>query len=911
MATYYWVGGAGTWNGTNTANWSTGSGGAGGAGPPTTADDVIFDNNSDSAANFTVTCTAASAVCNNFTVGTGASLPDRVITFSGGASVYGSFTAANSANNVFTSFDTTYRSTTTGNTVTFAGRTYRNITVNGAGGEWTQQDNLTLQRSSSTFTLTAGKWITNNKNVTAGQWNISGTSTRALELGSSTIQTEGNASTTFTATTITNLTFDAGTSTINFVTSGGGDATLNSGGLTFYNVAFLSTTGNMEFLINGANTFNNLTITGPSSTGQQLLVFGANQTINGTLTCSGATAIRRVRIVSDVTGTQRTLTVATCSPSDADFRDIVISGVAAPLTGTRLGNFGNCSGITFTAAANKYWNLAGSQNWTATGWALTETGTPATNNFPLPQDDVFFTNNGAMGTVTINASMGVCNNLDMSARTNAATLTWANSDFIVVGNATIGTGVTLGGTGADLRLLNVAGSNRTLTTNGVSLNCNLKFDSPNSGKITFAGNVTTTRTTDSGPSGHLHRKGELDLNGKIWTTNSPYYSDYTFTRSLTWGNNAYFDFKHSGNLVTINATGFTQTLGTGNKWLVSGNVAGGRDFGLPSSFGINDVIDLEVTAGSGHIGASLGQARFKNVNLQGWTGSRYLAMYCFGNFDMGTTCNPSGSAVGFISFQGNTNTTANFRSKTLFNDVYIDKEVGSALDFNDSLTLSAGTGLIFYVRKGTLNTNNHAINADIFDIEGTDTKVLNLGTSTVTLTRNANAGRVFETSMTGTTLNASSATFVISGTANLFRTFGTEGSTFTIGTLTIGGGASTGEIRLYGNVTLNDITTTRTGAWPLQLFNANTCTFSNFSLSGSSGNLITFRSSSTTTKANVVKSGSGNVCVDYLICNDIAATPANTWYVGANSTDGGDNTGLIFTACPAATATGNFLMLFN
>ena len=43
MADRYWVGGAGTWNNTNTANWSTTSGGAGGASVPTYADNVIFD----------------------------------------------------------------------------------------------------------------------------------------------------------------------------------------------------------------------------------------------------------------------------------------------------------------------------------------------------------------------------------------------------------------------------------------------------------------------------------------------------------------------------------------------------------------------------------------------------------------------------------------------------------------------------------------------------------------------------------------------------------------------------------------------------------------------------------------------------------------------------------------------------
>ena len=48
MATRYWVGGAGTWDNVNTANWSATSGGAGGASVPTNTDDVVFNSSSGS-----------------------------------------------------------------------------------------------------------------------------------------------------------------------------------------------------------------------------------------------------------------------------------------------------------------------------------------------------------------------------------------------------------------------------------------------------------------------------------------------------------------------------------------------------------------------------------------------------------------------------------------------------------------------------------------------------------------------------------------------------------------------------------------------------------------------------------------------------------------------------------------------
>jgi hypothetical protein len=76
MATYYWVGGSGTWNNVSTANWSTTSGGAGGSGPPNNADTVIFDSNSGTSAVVTV---AATAVALNTTV----NKSDITLSFSG------------------------------------------------------------------------------------------------------------------------------------------------------------------------------------------------------------------------------------------------------------------------------------------------------------------------------------------------------------------------------------------------------------------------------------------------------------------------------------------------------------------------------------------------------------------------------------------------------------------------------------------------------------------------------------------------------------------------------------------------------------------------------------------------------------------------------------------------------------
>lgn len=58
MATYYWVGGTGTWSGTGNTQFALTSGGAPTASNPTNADTVNFDANSGTAATVTVTSTA-------------------------------------------------------------------------------------------------------------------------------------------------------------------------------------------------------------------------------------------------------------------------------------------------------------------------------------------------------------------------------------------------------------------------------------------------------------------------------------------------------------------------------------------------------------------------------------------------------------------------------------------------------------------------------------------------------------------------------------------------------------------------------------------------------------------------------------------------------------------------------------
>jgi hypothetical protein len=362
-------------------------------------------------------------------------------------------------------------------TFTNGGVTVGTTTINNSGIELRLGAAFT---TSGILTLTTGTFTTNNYNVTATNLSSSNSNTRTINLGSSTV-TLSSGSTSVNFSTSTNLTFNAGTSSI--VLSGTGN-TFSGGGRTFYNVSFTPTTSTAH-AVNGENTYNNLSFAGRTTAGITGIILNADQTITGTLTISaGTNATMRTFVRSDTLGTTRTLTcAAVASLTDIDFRDITIAGAAAPVSGTRLGDCKGNSGITFSAAKTVYWRLNASNNWSSTTWALTAGGVPSDSNFPLAQDTAVFTS-GALtsgNTATVNAAYNI-GTIDMSARTtNTMTLATGTTAPIIYGNWINGIGTTLTGTGT----LTFAGrGSQTITSAGKTFTQLFRIESPG-GSVTL------------------------------------------------------------------------------------------------------------------------------------------------------------------------------------------------------------------------------------------------------------------------------------------------------------------------------------------------------------------------------------------------------------------------------------------
>lgn len=368
--------------------------------------------------------------------------------------------------------------------ITSAGKVFSQpINIDSYGGTVELADAFT----GNTITVTNGTFDTKNFNVTGGTLASSNSNVRTITLGSSTV----TLSSTVVLST-TNLTFNSGTSQLNLSLYTLGNIISAGAGLIFYDVNLTTSSPGSTPTIVGDNTFRNLAVAAPASAGLTTLVANGNQTITGTLTAAGATAVRRVMLRSNTLGTTRTLTVNSISADDCDFRDITLAGAAAGASPTRAGDCGGNTGITFPAAKTVYWNLAGTQNWSADGWATSSGGAPATNNFPLAQDTAVFDNTGAAGTVTLNAAWNI-GTFDASARTSAMTLTTSTNTPTVYGDWLFGTGVTNSSTTGTITF--AARGTETITSNGVTFGCPITIDCA-TGTVQLADALTlgSTRT---------------------------------------------------------------------------------------------------------------------------------------------------------------------------------------------------------------------------------------------------------------------------------------------------------------------------------------------------------------------------------------------------------------------------------
>jgi len=205
---------------------------------------------------------------------------------------------------------------------------------------------------------------------------------------------------------------------------------------------------------------------------------------------------------------------------------------------------------------------------------------------------------------------------------------------------------------------------------------------------------------------------------------------------------------------------------------------------------------------------------------------------------------------------------------------------------------------------GTLNLNQKTLTCPVRFATGFGTKNLTFNGATLVCS-GTNATSFNNINPTGFTTTAGTGTGTISMTGATAKTFVGGGATFNC-TLNQGGA---GALTITGSNTFSNITNTykSTGATSILFTAGTTSTFTDWNASGESTRLLTI--GSVTAASHTLSKASGTISANFLSISRSTATGGAGWYAGASSTNGGNNSGWIFTA-PPTTATGNFLVFF-
>jgi len=678
MADRYWVGPGAYWdNYGGEDNWSLTSGGSPGAAVPTSSDNVYFDANSGSGNVYISIATAAHAYCAN-------------LSFAGFTGTFGGYDSSNvlevfgnltlgSGMSFYTYMNTTQLKGTGSQTITTNGKTFPGPIY--IQGNYTLQDALTVGTTYGgdyALRVTSGTFNTNNFALsTPDLYTTGGT----LTLGSSTVTIRGSSAPSgYTFTLASGVTLNSGTSSLVFAanSSYSQELYIASPPATFYNVTANGLNG-MSFI--GNATFNNLTLNGSDGSYLQQSTFTLNGdlTVSNTLTISAASAPNlRTFIKSNLVGVQRAISAPsfTAGAAYCDFRDIAITGAAAPISGTSFGDCNRNSGITFSTPKTVYW-VGGTGTFRTNSFAATSGGTAASANYPIAQDILIIDDNSGGAGISIGlygyvgfAEYTHISGINASARTLtsfiSASSTAIYKSFIVNSLASVS-----GGT-----LIFAGSTTQILNQNGATWSAGVLVWATGTVQLDSA-----FTTSDTGNLAVQLLQGTLNLNN--------------YNMTLTGTNSGFYAYDLSGFYSK------TLAMGTSTLLLTSTGGSGNYAFQGDSTLVVTGTGTISLTSAStkGFFGGS--NKTYPTIN-QG--GSGILTIYGNNSFaDITNTYSATGATT--VRFQGGRN---NF-----FTNFNLTGSVGKVCTLASSSTarvgISKSSGLWYMGSNSTDAGNNSGL----------------------------------------------------------------------------------------------------------------------------------------------------------------------------------------------------------
>jgi hypothetical protein len=524
--------------------------------------------------------------------------------------------------------------------------------------------------------------------------------------------------------------------------------------------------------------------------------------------------------------------------------------------GSSTCSFSASTPILFTNAINLTFNANTSQiNATATS--------PTVNGGSLTFYNVSFTNTNLNNSQITGSN--TFNNLTVAGRTSVGI-----ANLVIAANQTINGTLTLSaGTNATMRTFvcsDTIGTTRTLTCNAVASLTDIDFRD-----ITIAGSAAPVIGT---------RLGDCKGNSGI-TFDAPKTVYYRNATSSLWS--AAWSFTNGG---ASDATAFPLAQDTA--------VFPSSPTPYPSS-GNTTTINADYNIGTIDASARTTNTITFNINTSSPT--------IYGNWINGTGTTLSGT--GTLTFAGRGSQTITSAGRTFTQPITIDSpsgtvQLGDAYNSSNTLTLT----------QGTFSAVTYNVTCTRFNSAFATVRTLNMGSGLWTLTgTGTGTSSVWNlgTNISNITFNKDTADILFSDTSTSAREFRGSSIGLSYNKLTIGGATGISTTTISGNgLSFTEIASTKTVAHTLSMGTINQI-IGTWSVTGSSGNVVTVNSNSvgsrrTFTLTNVTSG------IDYLAVQDIGVTDANRFYVGANSTNNGNNSNVIFTAAPAASNSNFFLM---
>ncbi len=185
--------------------------------------------------------------------------------------------------------------------------------------------------------------------------------------------------------------------------------------------------------------------------------------------------------------------------------------------------------------------------------------------------------------------------------------------------------------------------------------------------------------------------------------------------------------------------------------------------------------------------------------------------------------------------------------------------VAGAWTLGDNLTC---TGASITLTNGSLSLGNHNVSVPTFVTSNSNTRVLSLGSGTITLTGTGTVWSLATT--TGMTLSATTGTIKINDASSSSKTFAGGSLSYYNIYFT---GAGTGTFIVSGSNTFNQFKCD-TPPHTIQFTAGTTQTLVDFQVTGTAGNLMTLQSTSNGSSWYLIKNSSNQVSTDYLSLQD-------------------------------------------